>query len=101
MKTQTASSKKQMTIPACPACSHMKGRELKPFVYECGACSGIFSDHIYLGESYELVKPFVSPEPDVPQERMRYFDFTCLGPKGITRRHGWFDTATKLIVQVG
>lgn len=94
-------TKKKIRIPACPACSHTKGVEVKPFVYTCGACDAIFADHIYLGGSYEYVLPFMSSEPNVPQERMRYFDFTCVGSKGLTRRHGWYDTATKRIVQVG
>jgi len=91
---------KQIAIPACPACSHKKGSEVKPFVYSCGACDAIFSDNIYLGESYEFVLPFMASE-DVPQERTRYFDFTCLGSQGVTRRHGWYDIQTKRIVQVG
>ncbi len=62
----------------------------------------IFSDKIYLGESYTLVKPFLHPRPqEVPREGARYFDFLALGAKGVQRRHGWFDLLTRLIVQVG
>lgn len=102
MTTTTNPKPKQMSIPACPACSHTRGTqyESKALVYVCGACSGIFSNNIYLGESYEIVLPFMTVEA-VPQDRLRYFDFTCLGSKGITRRHGWFDVQTKRIVQVG
>ncbi len=102
MTTQKTSPKetKQITTPACPACSHKKGHEVKPFVYTCGACDAIFSDHIYLGDSYSFVLPQWA-EGEVPAERTRYFDFTCLGSQGVTRRHGWYDTATRKIVQVG
>jgi hypothetical protein len=112
MTTATTNPKpKTIQIPACPACSHTRGTTYQPkpelraggsgaFVYECGACEAVFSNNMYLGESYEIVLPFMTSE-DVPQDRQRYFDFTCLGSKGITRRHGWFDVETKRIVQVG
>lgn len=58
----------------------------------CGSC--------YLGDSYTLVVPYmVTVEP--PAERMRYYDLECLGSQGITRRHGRYDTETRLIVQAG
>lgn len=86
----------------CPGCD---GR-LKPepslpgSTYTCRRCSGLVSTSIYLGDSYTLVLPHWAP-PDVPPERTRYFDLTCLGSKGITRRHGWYDPTTRLITQVG
>lgn len=91
---------KQTAIPACPACSHTRGFEIQmASIYECGACHGIFG-RCYLGDSYTYVLPqFVAGV--VPVEHQRYYDFTCVGSKGLTRRHGWFDPATRLITQVG
>lgn len=61
----------------------------------------LFSNHLYLGESYSYVLPFMSNQTSIPDERLRYFDFSGLGSNGPYRRHGWFDTQTKTIVQVG
>ena len=87
--------------PGCPACScrlaHPVPRRTQ--VFTCANCEALFGT-CYLGESYEMVMPqFVQNEPS--GENIRYYDFTCLGSKGVTRRHGWYDPATKLIVQVG
>ena len=84
----------------CPACNRMKGIIREGKIFRCPKCEAIFSDNIYLGESYEYVLPyFVKEEP--PPERIRYYDFICLGSAGVERRHGWYDTETKRIVQVG
>jgi len=83
----------------CPACSSTKFSTDARQINTCGACGAIFADNIYLGESYGIVKPFMSERLDI--DGARYFDFTCLGSKGITRRHGWFDPETGLILQVG
>jgi hypothetical protein len=85
----------------CPACSGGS----KPIggaaglIFKCLKCGAIHGQ-CYLGESYEHVLPYMTKE-DVPPERTRYFDFTCLGSAGVTRRHGWYEPATKRIVQVG
>jgi hypothetical protein len=50
-----------------------------------------------LGESYGLAKPFFAAE-DVPPERCRHFDF-MIGSDGVDRRHGRFDTESRLVVQ--
>ena len=98
-------SAKLETVPSCPACSHTKGFTVQMCrVYECGACHALYGN-MYLGDSYTLVGPFaagaeVFADPTY-LERQRYFDFTCLGSKGVTRRHGWFDPRTKAITQVG
>ena len=84
----------------CPACNSKKVREVKLFVSQCQNCEAIFSDNIYLGESFSFVLPYMAKET-VPAENLRYFDFTCLGSKGIERRHGWYDPATKLVHQIG
>jgi len=99
-------------LTKCPACSHTKGRDYRPEkfhgeVRECARCGAIFTYNgaaIYVGESYLIVSPwFVDEGQDTPEvnERARYYDLTCLGSKGITRRHGWFDPQTKRITQVG
>jgi hypothetical protein len=94
-----ADPKTQMQTPECPACSHTRGYQVSGQIYRCGKCDAIHGT-CYLGESYTHVLPYwVTSEP--PAEQTRYFDFTCLGSAGITRRHGWYDTATKRIVQVG
>ena len=68
-------------------------------VYECPTCGAILGS-CYKGDSYGIVKPFmVNVEP--PAERVRYYDLRVLGSDGISRRHGFFDTVTGLIVQIG
>lgn len=87
----------------CPACSHKLVRATsRPQIYTCAKCDALFGD-CYLGDSYTLVLPFMIPDSmePFPPDAMRYYDFTCLGSKGVTRRHGWYDPATRLIVQVG
>jgi DNA-directed RNA polymerase subunit RPC12/RpoP len=83
----------------CPACSSKVSRLVSGRVYVCVGCGALFGD-CYLGDSYGFVKPsFVTSEPD--PERVRYYDFTCVGSAGVTRRHGWFDIDSRRIVQVG
>jgi hypothetical protein len=87
----------------CPACNNQRrNKEVKPgsWVYRCSLCEAIFGEHLYLGESYEFVLPYFAKD-DVPSERLRYYEFTCLSSAGIMRRHGWYDPETKLIHQVG
>jgi hypothetical protein len=36
-----------------------------------------------------------------PEQNQVYYDLTCLGSTGLTRRHGWYNPVTKLITQVG
>jgi hypothetical protein len=88
----------------CPACNNGKRlKEIRAFtVMECPKCRAIFSGncYLYLGESYSYVLPYFAKE-EVPPEKLRYYDFMCIGSMGIMRRHGWYDPATKLIHQVG
>lgn len=84
----------------CPGCGGSLKRTERVGVYTCRKCKGLIADHIYLGDSYGLVKPWMTTE-QVPADRMRYFDLTCLGSAGITRRHGFYDTETGLVVQSG
>ena len=86
----------------CPACDHKRG--LRPIdgsitIRTCPKCGAIFGQ-CYLGESYEIVLPYMHPDPPPPEE-CRYFDFLTIGSRGIDRRHGWYDPRTKLITQIG
>lgn len=87
----------------CPACSagfdRSRPSPLGLQLRDCGACGALYGT-VYLGDSYAIVGPFLSRKP-VPPERLRYFDFLCLGSEGITRRHGWFERGTGLLVQTG
>ena len=88
---------------ACPACNSTKNRPYRPErftqIYECRTCGAIHGT-CYLGESYEIVRPYMT-DKDVPPEKTRYFDFITLGSKGMDRRHGWYDPETRLVVQIG
>lgn len=84
----------------CPACSHPGRRGTDtPGVFTCRRCGALYGD-CYKGDSYRLVLPVFTTEA-VPPEQCRYYDLTVLGSDGVTRRHGWYDVATRLIAQVG
>jgi len=84
----------------CPACSHSEHTSIVSCsVYECKSCGAIHGQ-LYLGDSYRFVKPTLATLEVVP-EKLCYFDFECVGSAGLSRRHGWYDPATKLIHQVG
>ena len=83
----------------CPACSKIRGvKSIAIGIYECPKCNAIFGQ-CYLGDSYKYVLPRFDKSIDKVEER--YFDFLCAGSQGITRRHGWFNPATKCLTQVG
>lgn len=88
----------------CPACSRIKGNASTTDsrgVDTCTACGCVFTTRaIYLGDSGHYVLPFMTTTPP-PIEQCRPFDLTTLGSAGLQRTHGWFDPATKLVVQVG
>lgn len=97
-------AEKAVKAGGCPACSCMRtkpyelnGRKLLT-VKTCLACKAVYGE-LYLGDSYAVVEPYWDKETE-PVET-RYFDFTCLGSAGVTRRHGWYNPATKRITQVG
>lgn len=69
-------------------------------VYECQHCKAVLGQ-CYKGESYQIVKPWMHANPNVPLENWRHFDLTVLGSNGIERRHGWFDVDSRLVVQIG
>ena len=95
----TTTTTKTTNQGACPLCSKTKGYSLGGQTFECASCGAIHGT-CYLGDSYSLVKPFFGPECSTPEEQ-RYFDLTCLGSRGVERRHGWFNPATKTLTQVG
>jgi len=89
-----------MTYTCCPSCNGKRRKATNvPGVFECRRCGALYGQ-CYRGDSYALVFPIMVPKP-IPPERCRYFDLTVLGSDGVTRRHGWFDTETRRIVQVG
>jgi len=96
-----------MNTSKCPACGAQESnaREVEGYrgsVVKCNDCGGIYTregSSIYKGDSYNLVKPWMSDRPDM--EDACYFDLTVLGSDGVTRRHGWYDPQTKMILQVG
>jgi hypothetical protein len=85
----------------CPACNgkRLTATDLGTRIYRCNRCEAIFGD-CYLGDSYTIVKPYMARE-DVSSDQLRYFDLDCLGSKGLTRRHGWYDPETQLVHQIG
>ena len=87
-----------MTYNSCPACGSKLSRSTDQGlqIYECVKCGAIYGN-CYLGDSYGIVKPFFGEDGD----RSVYFDLTCLGSEGITRRHGWYNPETLLITQTG
>ena len=87
-----------VTCPACNGKRHKAHSEVIG-VYTCQKC-GALHGQCYLGDSYRLVKPFFAPV-DPPAEQVRYFDFVTLGSAGIDRRHGWYDTASGCVTQIG
>ncbi len=85
----------------CPACSATRRQVITTVsgVYECSKCLAIYGQ-CYKGDSYTLVLPYFAEHAVDPQTE-RYYDLTVLGSDGVTRRHGWFDPASKRITQVG
>lgn len=107
-KTKTAKTKMEKVPVPCPACSHGKAYRAKEYypglttgfsIYVCAQCEALHGT-CYLGDSYALVLPYFHKGPEKPEDT-RYFDFECLGSKGITRRHGWYHVGTRRITQVG
>lgn len=68
-------------------------------VYECGHCGAIWGE-CYIGESYEMVRPYMTTINFDPADT-RYYDMTTIGSEGLRRRHGWFEPTSRLITQVG
>lgn len=95
--------KKGMTaMEACGGCSATVGTPDPKVIglYTCGHCGGLVGS-CYLGDFHGIVKPRWCSEPNVPQERWRYYDVTTLGSKGSERHHGWYDKNSGCILQTG
>ena len=86
----------------CPNCNKIinqkRDRVNLSTIYKCSHCKAIFGD-CYLGDSYNYVLPRFSTDNN-PEEQL-YFDFTCLGSEGVTRRHGWYNPVDNKLTQVG
>tara|TARA_R110000824_G_scaffold380931_2_gene573473 strand:- start:30 stop:317 length:288 start_codon:yes stop_codon:yes gene_type:complete len=91
----------------CGGCGSVEMTDAGVFgVFSCDDCGGLLADNVYLGSSYALVSNSFYSGPLSDEElmeagRYRYYDLTCLGSAGITRRHGWFDSETKTVVSTG
>lgn len=85
----------------CPCCSGKRHSLVAgtASVYKCKRCGAIHGS-CYLGDSYSLVLPYWDDADPATREQL-YFDLDCLGSKGVERRHGWFNPATRKIIQVG
>lgn len=86
----------------CPGCNGIPKSMDENHVATCVGCGGIFTVHpIPRAASYHYVSPEASPKPPDPRN-WRYFDLTHVEPDGtLSRRHGWYDPATKLTCQYG
>lgn len=84
----------------CPACSSTKNENFGSYVNVrvCRACGAVHG-RCYLGQSYSIVLPYW--DDSVGETEEVYFDLDCLGSKGMTRRHGWYNPVTKRITQTG
>ena len=99
---------KTFNMDACGGCGATKGTKAEgtPIeVYTCTGCGGLVG-RCYKGESFGMVLPYFvtdarASELKAAEDHGRYFDLTVLGGNGVERRHGWFDQATKGIIQVG
>ena len=92
-----------MNKEKCPGCNANPDKQEKLCIwqiYRCQDCGAIHGN-CRQRESYIFVLPQMIEE-EVPDERQKYFDFTCYdSPDGSIRRHGWFDIETRKIVQIG
>lgn len=89
----------------CPACNATRRTQTRTTgVYTCGRCGCLYGQ-TYKGEASALVLPFMASQAaaDAAQAAgtVKPFDLTCLGSDGVTRRHGFYDTVTRRVTQVG
>jgi hypothetical protein len=94
-----------MDYTNCPACGGKKSKPYNPAkpgmhsIRVCGHCEAVYGS-CYLGDSYTIVQPEWETA-EVEEGTERYYDFTCTGSQGQSRRHGWFNPATGRITQTG
>lgn len=92
---------------SCPACSGKRLFERtrnRVRYQECRRCGAVLSDGMYKCDRSELVLPYWADPNELKAtspEKLRYYDLTLLGSKGIERVHGWFNPESKRIHQVG
>jgi len=89
----------------CGGCSATKGRPepgASLSLYTCGGCGGLVGKCL-LVDFHKIVKPRWCKEPNVPQERWRYYDVDALdaATNKEDRHHGWYDRETGCILQTG
>ena len=83
----------------CPACNSRRHEQVATQVYRFRRRQALYGT-VYRGELSQYVVMRWAPQP-VPAERERYFDFTVLGSDGVSRVHGWYDTETRMVTQIG
>jgi hypothetical protein len=99
-KTNMTSSSSNVGCPCCSSTNIDLNATVNgiSMMSVCGACNAVFGQ-CYLGDSYKIAKAGLVNE--TPGAATRYFDLTCVGSAGITRRHGWLETRTGRVVQIG
>ena len=86
----------------CPSCDSTKLTTIDTGIEECSECKALFTTHhVPLGKTYAHVLPYWDEGTSTEQCEQRYFDFQYLSSKGLGRRHGWFNPATRKITQTG
>lgn len=67
----------------------------------CQECGAIYGGPILRSQAHELVI-LQWADREAPPEETRYFDLQLVISDGSTRRvHGWMDTVTRKVVQIG
>ena len=97
------------TFPTtCPACmsdgetGEHTASTTHATIYRCRQCGAIHGE-AYLGSSFAVVKnewELVDVANSIVGEEV-YYDLTCIGSDGLTRRHGWFNPTTGRVTQTG
>jgi hypothetical protein len=92
-----------MASTPCPLCGKRKSSKAHsalPDARKCSSCGALFGQG-YKGDLMRLVR-LGSLQANVTEEGTeQYFDFTVISSAGVDRVHGWFDPATKNVVQYG
>ena len=81
----------------CPSCNSSKVKA-NGRLHVCSKCGALFGQ-CYKGDAYNHVKFNTLVDGDLSQAK--YFDLTLLGSTGLQRVHGWYNPATKEVLQQG
>jgi len=85
----------------CEICNGKRFKETEVIgVRECKKCKAL-TGTCCKGDSYRVVKPWMINSTEEIKGKQAYYDIKTLGSEGIGRRHGWYDTETRLIIQAG